>query len=65
MNINVYGLKFYPSENDNKVYRAVGHIDLYNANGKIEHTLTIDIPKCIYDVSNNELIGLETIEGDT
>lgn len=65
MKIDVHDLKFYPTNNNSKIYHAVGYIDLYNANGKIEHTLTIDIPKCIYDVFNNELIGLETIEGDT
>lgn len=64
MNINVHDLKFYPSENDNKVYRAVGRIDLCNAKGEIEYTLTIDIPRCMYDISNNELIGLATTEGE-
>lgn len=65
MKIDVRGLKFYPSENINKVYRAVGYVDLYNVNGDIEETFKINIPRCLYDRANNELIGLETIEGDS
>lgn len=64
MKIDVRGLKFYPVNNFNKVYRAVGHIDLYNVKGEIEGTFMIDIPRCIYDISNNELIGLATTEGE-
>lgn len=59
MKIEADNLKLYLLDNTQQLYHAVGHVSLYNMEGKIAGTIMIDIPRCCFDEYNQKLIGLQ------
>lgn len=59
MKIEADNLKLYLFDNTQQLYHAVGHVSLYNMEGKIVGTIMIDIPRCYFDEYNQKLIGLQ------
>lgn len=62
MNLDFKNVKIYPlSEDMGQMYRAIGHINLYDAEEKIAGTIMVDIPKCHYEEIEQMLIAIDCV----
>ena len=62
MNIDFKNVKLYPLNiKAGQIYRAIGHINLYNTNAEFVGTIMVDVPKCRYEEIDQMLFALEQV----
>ena len=62
MNIDLKNVKLYPLNIEaEQIYRAIGHINLYNTNAEFVGTIMVDVPKCRYEEIDQMLFALEQV----
>ena len=62
MNIDFKNIKLYPLNIEaEQIYRAIGHINLYNTKAEFVGTIMVDVPKCRYEEIDQILTALERV----